>query len=87
MDSCWGVPDPDKTKAALLDSAKDYGHRFTDVVNCLKAEGWKQRIKGSHHIFTHSGVPILLNLQSEKNGKAKAYQMRQVRQVFEKFKL
>jgi len=81
------VPSLDKTKTALLDSAKDYGHRFTDVVNFLEANGWKQRIKGSHHIFTRSGVPILLNLQSEKNGKAKAYQMRQVRQVLEKFKL
>jgi len=81
------VPDPDKTRAALLDSAKDYGHRFTDITGFLEATGWRRRIKGSHHIFTRPGLPILLNLQPERNGKAKAYQIRQVRQMLEKFKL
>ena len=81
------MPDPDKIRAALRDAAKDYGHRFNDVVRFLEATGWRQRTKGSHHIFTRTGIPVLLNLQSEKNGKAKAYQMRQVRQVLEKYKL
>jgi len=81
------VPDPEKTKAALLDSAKEYGHRFIAVVRYLEATGWKARIKGSHHIFTRPGVPVLLNLQPEENGKAKAYQIRQVRQVLEKYRL
>jgi hypothetical protein len=81
------MPDPGKIRIALLDSAKDYGHRFGDVVKFLEATGWKMRIKGSHHIFARSGVPFLLNLQSEPGGKAKAYQVRQVRQVLEKFKL
>lgn len=81
------MPDPDKIKAALLDSTKDYGHRFTDVVRFLGATGWRQRTKGSHHIFTRAGVPVLLNLQPERNGRAKAYQIRQVRQVLEKHKL
>jgi hypothetical protein len=81
------VPNPDKVRAALLDAAKDYGHRFDDVVRFLGATGWRQRTKGSHRIFTRPGVPVLLNLQPEKNGRAKAYQMRQVRQVLEKHKL
>ena len=81
------MPDPEKTKAALLESAKDYSHRFADVVQFLEATGWRQRIKGSHHIFTRPGVPVLLNLQTEKSGKAKAYQIRQVRQVLLQFKL
>ena len=79
------MPDPEKTKAALHDSARDYSHRFLDVVRFLEASGWKQRIKGSHHIFTRPGIPVLLNLQPEKSGKAKAYQIRQVRQVLERF--
>jgi len=80
------MPDPEKTRAALLDPAKDYGHRLADVVRFLEATGWRQRIKGSHHIFNRPGVPVLLNLQSERNGKAKAYQIRQVRQTLERFK-
>lgn len=81
------MPDPEKTKAALKDPGKDYSHRFADVVHFLEATGWKQRIKGSHHIFSRKGVPVLVNLQPEKSGKAKAYQIRQVRQTLERFKL
>jgi hypothetical protein len=80
------MPDHEKIQAALLDSAKDYAHRFADVVAFLGRSGWKRRIKGSHHIFTRPGVPFLLNLQPEKNGKAKGYQIRQVRQVIERLK-
>jgi hypothetical protein len=81
------VPDPDKFRAALADSAKDYGHRFSDLVAFLEATGWKIRIKGGHHIFTRRGIQILLNLQPEKNGKAKAYQVRQVRAALARLKL
>jgi hypothetical protein len=81
------VPEPAKIRAALRDPRKDYGHRFTEVVHFLRQTGWKMRIKGDHHIFTRPGVPILLNLQPEKSGKAKAYQINQVRQMLERFKL
>lgn len=81
------MPDPEKTKTALLDPAKDHGHHFADVIRFLETSGWKKRIKGSHHIFTHVGVPVLLNLQPESNGKAKGYQMRQVRQTLIRFNL
>jgi len=80
------MPDPEKTKAALLDPSRDYGHRFADVIRYLEGAGWKERIKGSHHIFTRPGCPVLLNLQPERNGKAKGYQIRQIRQALEKFK-
>ena len=81
------MPDPEKIKAALRDPRKDYGHRFIDVVTFLQQSGWTKRVKGDHHIFTRPGVPILLNLQPEKSGKAKAYQIRQVRQALERFSL
>jgi hypothetical protein len=81
------MPDPQKIRTALLEPSKDYGHRFRDVVHFLEASGWTLRIAGSHHIFTRSGVPVLLNLQCEKNGKAKAYQIRQVRQTLTRFGL
>jgi predicted RNA binding protein YcfA (HicA-like mRNA interferase family) len=75
------VPDPQKTKAALLDSNKDYGHRFGDVVKFLEASGWNLRIKGDHHIFKRPGLAVLINLQPESNGRAKAYQIRQIRRA------
>ncbi len=46
----------------------------------LKAVGFDERIKGDHHIFTMEGVDEILNLQP-KRGKAKVYQVKQVRKV------
>jgi hypothetical protein len=81
------VLDSEKTKTALLDAARDYSHRFADVVHFLEATGWNLRLKGSHHIFTPPGLPALLNLQPERNGKAKGYQVRQIRQALIRFHL
>ena len=44
------------------------------------ALGFEERIKGSHHIFTLEGPEAALNLQPW-GSKAKAYQVRQVRQI------
>lgn len=75
------MPDPHKTRAAPLDSDRDYGHRFADVVHFLKASGWILRVKGSHHIFKRPGLFNHINLQPEANGKAKAYLIRQLRRA------
>jgi hypothetical protein len=48
--------------------------------------GLDERTKGSHHIFTMEGIPEILNLQP-KGAKAKAYQVRQVRNVILKYHL
>jgi predicted RNA binding protein YcfA (HicA-like mRNA interferase family) len=78
---------PETTRSALLDARRDYGHRFADVVGFLRATGWAERTKGSHRIFARPGIPVLLNLQPERDGKAKAYQNRQLRQVLLRFGL
>jgi len=81
------MPDFQKTKAALLEASEDYSHRFKDVVSYLQTAGWTMRLKGSHHIFTRPGVLVLLNLQPEKNGNAKGYQIRQIRRMLTQFDL
>jgi hypothetical protein len=48
--------------------------------------GFQERIRGSHYIFTEEGVAEILNLQP-KAAHAKAYQVKQVRQVILKYKL
>lgn len=52
----------------------------------LRKIGFQERIKGSHHIFTKEGVVEILNLQP-REGKAKSYQVKQVRQVLLKYHL
>ena len=39
-----------------------------------------ERVRGSHHIYTREGVEDILNLQP-KSGMAKAYQVKQVRDL------
>jgi hypothetical protein len=44
------------------------------------------RVSGSPHIFTHPGVPELINLQNV-NGKAKPYQLKQLLNIIEQHNL
>ena len=65
----------------LLSGSKNI--RFSEAVACAEACGFRlDRINGSHHIFTHPGIPELLNLQDVK-GKAKPYQIKQLLQLIE----
>jgi len=55
-------------------------------LNLLISLGFEYRQKGSHHILTRKGVEEIINIQP-KNGKAKAYQVKQVRELIIKYKL
>ncbi len=60
---------------------------FKEMVVLVEAFGFRlSRINGSHHLFTHPEISELINLQ-EKNGKAKAYQVRQFLQLVEEYDL
>ncbi|MBE7531426.1 MAG: type II toxin-antitoxin system HicA family toxin [Chloroflexi bacterium] len=61
--------------------------RFTEFVTLVEAFGFElSRIRGSHHIFEHPGVPEILNLQNHK-GQVKPYQIRQFLQLVEQYSL
>jgi predicted RNA binding protein YcfA (HicA-like mRNA interferase family) len=61
--------------------------RFKDMVSLVEAFGFVlSRTSGSPHIFAHSDVPELVNLQ-EVNGKAKPYQIRQFLRLVERYNL
>jgi hypothetical protein len=49
--------------------------------------GFSVRIKGDHHIFYKEGVEEIINLQPLGDGRAKPYQVRQVRGIIYKYKL
>ncbi|WP_028324642.1 type II toxin-antitoxin system HicA family toxin [Desulfatirhabdium butyrativorans] len=61
--------------------------RFSEAVACAESFGFRlERIHGSHHIYSHPGVPELVNLQDFK-GKAKDYQIRQLLELIEIYNL
>jgi hypothetical protein len=53
----------------------------------MYALNFQERIKGDHHIFTRSDVVEIINIQPLSNGKAKAYQVKQVRNIILKYRL
>ena len=70
----------------ILDGTADANIRFDDVRSLLVELGFVERVKGSHHVFTKSGVAEILNLQP-RGSLAKAYQVKQVRSVMVRYKL
>ena len=71
----------------ILSSLSDKNIKFSDLKKLIKELGFSERIKGSHHIFIRKNITEIINLQSLKNGKAKAYQVRQVRNIIIKYEL
>jgi hypothetical protein len=52
----------------------------------LRLLGFEERIKGDHHIFTLPALEEIINLQA-KHGKAKPYQVRQIRNLVLRYDL
>lgn len=76
-----------KTLDKVVSGLADRNIRFQNLRNLLRDFGFSERIKGDHYIFYKEGIEEIINLQPLKDGKAKAYQVRQVRTVFSKYKL
>ncbi len=76
----------DKILLLVLAGTSDQNIAFEDLCGLLKRLGFDLRIKGGHHIFTRLDVAEILNLQ-ERQGKAKPYQVKQVREVLLKYRL
>ncbi|MFZ1715917.1 MAG: type II toxin-antitoxin system HicA family toxin [Saprospiraceae bacterium] len=70
----------------ILSGNSDQNIEFTDVIQLLVSLQFELRTKGNHHIFWKNGIDEIINLQP--NGKkAKAYQIKQIRNILIKYKL
>jgi hypothetical protein len=76
----------EKLLLQILQGSSDSNISFDDLCSLMKKLGFQERIGGSHHIFRKEGVMEKINLQCDGN-KAKAYQVRQVRNVVLKYNL
>ena len=75
-----------KIEAEILSGRSDANIDFNDLRRLLSNYGFDERIKGSHHIFTKIGVEEIINVQP-LGSKAKAYQVKQVRNLILRYKL
>ncbi len=70
----------------ILQSSRDQNIDFAEMCAFLKKLDFKERIKGSHHIFYREDIDEIINLQP-KGRLAKSYQVKQVRNLLIKYKL
>lgn len=71
----------EKLLLRLLSGTADANFDLDDLVNILIRLGFLERkTGGSHRIFTLKGIEGIINLQKTKDGKAKTYQVKQVRE-------
>lgn len=70
----------------ILSGRSDANIRFSDLVQLLLYLKFDERTRGDHHIFARSDIEEILNLQP-KGAMAKAYQVKQVRNVILRHKL
>src|SRR3954462_10836321 len=75
-----------KTLDRVLRGTSDANLRFDDLRPLLFHLGFVERLRGDHHIFTRDGIPEILNLQP-RGSQAKAYQVRQIREVIVTYRL
>ncbi len=75
-----------KLRQKILLGESDANIDFDDLCHLLRRLGFAERIRGSHHIFSHDGVEEIINIQP-KGRTAKTYQIAQVRSIILKYRL
>ena len=76
----------EKLLSRVLSGDSDANIPFDDLCQLLRRFGFEERTKGSHRIFVKPDVMQQIVLQPQ-GGKAKRYQVRQVRELIEEYGL
>lgn len=70
----------------VMSGKSDSNIRFADFRNLILSCGFTERIKGDHYVYKRNDIIERIVIQPLGN-KAKAYQVRQVRNLFNKYGL
>lgn len=76
--------------AKLLQAAQNHPHslRFEELCALAEASGFEWvHGRGSHRVYAREGVAEILTFQPRQDGKAKAYQVRQLLALIERYGL
>lgn len=71
----------------VLSGHSDKNIKFSEILKLTNRLGFSMRIKGDHHILYKDNISEIINIQPNKDGKAKSYQVSQVRNLIIKYKL
>lgn len=80
------LPTTDKIYFEVMCGVHDNNIRFSELRKLLDVLGFSCRSKGDHFIYYMQGISEIINLQPDGN-KAKAYQVKQVRDIICRYKL
>ena len=78
-----------KVYNAVMSGKSDNNIKFSDLRNLLESMGFGYRIKGKkddHFIYYNDDIPEIINIQPNGN-KAKGYEIKQIRLMFNKYGL
>ena len=75
-----------KLREKILVGDSDANIGFEELCHLLRRCGFRERVKGSHRIFSQAGVEEIINVQP-RGRLAKSYQVSQVRDLILKYKL
>ena len=70
----------------IMSGRRDSSISFSDLCKVLTLLGFSVRIKGDHFIYFKDGIDEIINIQPKGNS-AKAYQVKQVRNIILKYRL
>jgi len=76
----------EKILEKVISGQHDKNIKFQDMRRLLLKYDFSERIRGDHYIFSKENVFEIINLQPLKSGKTKQYQVKQVRNLFLKYK-
>ncbi len=71
---------------SIMCGTQDKNIKFSDLQKVLDILGFHCRTRGDHFIYWKEGVDEIINIQPEGN-KAKAYQVKQVRNIILKYRM
>lgn len=74
------------TYADVMSGIRDANIRFDDLRKLIISLGFRERVKGDHYVYKRDDIPERIVLQP-LGGKAKAYQVKQVRNLVIKYGL
>lgn len=78
----------EKLMLKLLNGSQDRNFSFTELQKAVALLGFQlDRIAGDHHIYIHADILEIINLQPTKVGGAKPYQVKQVREIANRYGL
>jgi predicted RNA binding protein YcfA (HicA-like mRNA interferase family) len=80
------MPKYNKTLEQVRSGRADANVRFEDLRALLLTLGFVERSRGSHHVFSRTGIEEQINLQRD-GAKAKPYQVKQVRTILLRYDL